>query len=230
MIAACLAMTTASTLADESEIHVGRSAAGQIKVEIHFDPPLELEPSVFPGISGYATGLLGMHSADADDPTNDFFEVSTAADFRLILLAKDPGMEIWKFPASFVSVGETIFIGQAPFDNHQIWNLVTNTPGVAYSLTLKMHDVNGIYTDSDPFGLRFTAQIIRHQINLAQTDALHATLSWTANSAGWALESATSVTAVNWDIITNVPGITGTNFSLSISTSGSQKFFRLRQP
>ena len=52
--------------AHEAEFLAGRNAAGQLKVHVHFDQPLELEPSIFPGITGYATGLLGLHSAELD--------------------------------------------------------------------------------------------------------------------------------------------------------------------
>src|SRR5258707_7545305 len=58
----------------EDEILVGHSAAGQLKVEVGFDQPLGLEVSVFPGISGYATGEVGFHSAPFDEPINDFFQ------------------------------------------------------------------------------------------------------------------------------------------------------------
>src|SRR5947209_7504326 len=78
----------------EEEITIGRSAAGQLKVDIDFAQPLELPVSAFSGfgIYGYATGEVGLHSAAQDEPTNDFFQLSTAGYFRFILLAKDPGM------------------------------------------------------------------------------------------------------------------------------------------
>ena len=47
--------------AEENAIHVGRSAAGQLKFGVNFPLPLELLPSVFPGRPGYATGDLGIH-------------------------------------------------------------------------------------------------------------------------------------------------------------------------
>lgn len=227
--AICLAMRASPALADEDEIHVGHNAASQLKAHVEFAQPLALEASVFPGISGYATGLLGMHSTELDEPAEDFFQLSTAADLRFILVAKDAGMEVWNDHGSgFLQIGETFFIGEPPFDTHPIWNLLTNTPGITYSLTIKLHDLNGIYSDSDPVGLSFTALIFRPQINIAPTDALHATLSWTTNAVGWTLESATSVIATNWSSVTNVPIITGTNFSLNLGTDGASKFFRLR--
>jgi hypothetical protein len=56
-----------------------------------------------------------------------------------------------------MAVGDNFFVGSAPFDTHPIWNLVNGTPGQSYSLTLKMRDLNGVYSDSAPFSLDFTA-------------------------------------------------------------------------
>ena len=106
---------------------------------------------------GYATAALGLHSIFVDDPTNDLFAPSTDADFSFILLAKDPGMEVWNDHGSaFMTNGESYQIGHPIFDNHPIWNLVSGTPGNSYSLTIKFHDASGIYPDSDPVVLSFT--------------------------------------------------------------------------
>jgi hypothetical protein len=214
----------------EEEILAGRNAAGQLKVNIDFIQPLVLEASVYPGITGYATGELGFHSTILDEATNDFFQLSTAADFRFILLAKDAGMEVWNDTGSgYMGINDTFYIGPAPFDTHPIWNIVTGTPGNAYSLTLKLYDVNGVYTDSIPFTLSFTPVRIFYRINLEQVDRMHAALSWTTNAAGWHVESAASVTATNWITLTNAPVIASTNFSLSIPTVETQHFFRLHK-
>ena len=225
----------ASRALAEDEILVGRTAAGQLKVDIGFTQPLELEASIFPGISGYATGELGLHSTLLDDPINDFFQLSPAADFRFILLAKDSEMEVWNDSGSgYLGIGESFFIGPAPFDTHPIWNIVTGTAGNSYSLTLKLRDLNGVYPDSEPFVLSFTPIQVSpgpgpYQINITQVDSLHAALSWTTNAIGWDLQSAASVPAANWDTVTNVPDIAGTNFSLSTSTADTQRFFRLHK-
>ena len=219
----------------EEEIIVGRSAAGQIKVAIDFPQPVELPVSIFPGISGYATGEMGVHSTLLDEPANDFFQLSVAADFRFVLLAKDPGMEVWNDTGSgFMGIGESFFIGTAPFDTHPIWNIVSGAPGNAYSLTLKLRDLNGVYSDSDPFELSFTPLQVPgagpYEISIQPLDLLHAALSWSTNALGWTLESATSLAAANWDTITNRPGTAGTNFLLNIAVTGSQQFFRLHKP
>jgi hypothetical protein len=234
-IIACLILATVVGLRElpasaEEEILAGRSAAGQLKVNIDFIQPLVLEASVFPGISGYATGELGFHSTILDDAANDFFQLSTAADFRFILLAKDPGMEVWNDTGSgYMNTNDVFFIGPAPFDTHPIWNIVNGTPGNSYSLTLKLHDMNGVYPDSGPFVLSFTPAKILYRINLKKTDSVHASLLWTTNAAGWNLESAVSLTMPDWAAVTNSPVIAGTNYSLNIPMLETQQFFRLHK-
>ena len=152
-----IAFLVASLAWGEDEMEVGRNASGQLVVQIEFEQPLVLPVSVFPGISGYATGEVGLHSALFDDPGNDFFQLSPAADFRFILLAKDSGIEVWNDTgSSYMNVGESFYIGPPPFDTHPVWNITTGTPTNAYSLTLKLHDVNAVYPDSASFVLSFT--------------------------------------------------------------------------
>ena len=230
---ATLALAVFSTLVTgaETEIHVGRSAAGQLKVEAELPQPHELEPSVFPGITGYATGLIGVHSVEFDEPTNDFLQLAVTADLRFVLLAKDAGMEMWNDTGTgFLGIGGTYYLGQPSFDLHPIWNIVTGVPGIEYSLTLKIHDVNGIYSDSDPFVLSFTPMPPpTPRINIAHTALHQVTLMWTTNSIGWQPEFASTPTANSWSIITNGPSLSGTNYSLNIATTNAQMFFRLRK-
>ncbi len=144
--------------AHEDEIDVGHTAAGQLKAVVEFEQPLELPVSVFPGISGYATGLVGIHSVILDESGEDLFQFPPGpASFQFILVAKDPGIEVWNDTGSaFMSVGQSYFMGESPFDVHPIWNITTGTPGNSYTLTLKFHDTSGTYTDSDPITATFT--------------------------------------------------------------------------
>jgi len=230
-LAAVAMMSVPQLKAHEEEvILVGRNATGELVVDSDFAQPVDLPASVFPGISGYATGALGMHSTVFDDPINDFFQLSTAADFQFILLAKDPGMEVWNyngFVFGYMATNDAYNIGPSPFDTHPVWNIVNGTPGNAYSLTLKLHDLNGVYPDSAPFVLSFTPVQIHHPLNIKQVDPLHAVLLWTTNAVGWELQSSDSLTASSWGTVTNPPGIAGTNFTFTITNTGTQQFFRL---
>jgi len=91
--------------------------------------------------------------------------------------------------------------------------------------------LNGIYADSAPFVLSFAPVPAAgpYLVSIQPNGPLQATLLWTTNAVGWELESAASVTAVSWIGVTNVPGITGTNFSLSVDTTGDKQFFRLHK-
>lgn len=217
----------------ENEITVGRSAAGRLKVELEFAQPIVLEPSIFPGIAGYATGQFGVHSALFDEPANDFFQLSGAADIRLLLVAKDPGMEVWNDTGTaFLGTNGTFLLGIAPFDTHPLWNLISGSPGQEYALTLKIHDLNGIHAESAPFAVSFTASPPPgpFELKVAPAGANQVTLSWSTNALGWKIETAYSPNATDWETQTNIPGVTSTNFTLNVPTLESQRFFRLRRP
>ena len=209
----------------------GHNAAGQLQVRVEFVQPFELPVSVFPGISGFATGEMGLHSTVLDDPTNDFFQLSPAADFRFILVTNTPEMEVWNDHGSaFMTNGESFFIGQAPFDTHPIWNLAAWTPGPSYSLTLKIIDLNGIYADSAPFTLSFTAAPLAGPYQLLINGGLTGVgLTWPTNAVGWVLESTSQIETTNsWRLVTNTPAITETNYSLELPAIADRQFFRLR--
>jgi hypothetical protein len=229
-----LAMVMASGMRlwahEELELVVGRSAAGELKVERRFTQPVVLPGSIFPGIPGFATAELAFHSTILDEPDEDFFQLSTAANFRFVLLAKDPGVEVWNDTGSgFMATNATFFIGSAPFDAHPIWNIVNGTPGNSYSLTLKLRDLNGVYPDSEPFVLSFTPIEVRPLIGIASVDALHIRLSWPTNAVGWELQSAVSTAAANWTTVTNSPAVVTTNFAVTMGTTAQQQFFRLHE-
>jgi hypothetical protein len=218
--------------AQEEDVLLGQNSAGQLQVRIEYTQPLQLPVSIFPGISGYATGLLGFHSAAHDEPTNDFFQLSTAADFRFILITNDPGMEVWNDHGSaFMTNGETFFVGQAPFDTHPVWNLLAGSPGVAYSLTLQFRDLNGIYPDSAPFTLSFTVAPDPGPFQLAVSPgSQEINIIWPTNAIGWILESNSDVVYGNWSAVTSSPAIEGTNFSMTFPAVAPQQYFRLRKP
>ncbi len=140
-------------------------------------------------------------------------------------------MEVWNDTGSgYMGIGESYYIGVSPFDNHPIWDLVGGSPGIAYSLTLRFHDLSGIYPDSAPLILSFTQAITPVALALRQAASNELTLSWPTNASGWALESTAAVTPAAWNPVTNGVGIVGTNFSLSLNMAEAQQYFRLRKP
>lgn len=232
VLVAFVALTCESVLAHEEQvIVVGRNAAGALVVDSDFDQPVELPTSIFPGIPGYATGELAFHSLLADDPANDMFQLSPAADFRFVLLGKDPGIEVWNDTGSgFMRTNEVFIVGPAPFDAHPIWNIVEPAPATQLALTLQVRDANGVYPDSEPFGVRFIAARPPPRLAIEPVDALHFALRWPTNFSGWKLQCAGAVGATHWTSVTNLPAVVGTDFSLPISPVEPQQFFRLHQP
>jgi hypothetical protein len=96
-------------------------------------------------------------------------------------------------------------------------------------LTVKFYDTNGVYADSEPLVLTFTPEAAPgpFEIHITLEDPLHVRLLWSTNAVGWEPQSTLSSPTTDWNTITNFPGIDGTNFSLSIPTTGTQQFFRL---
>jgi hypothetical protein len=233
-LVACLSAATAllwqTSAAHEAEIDVSRTAAGKLQAEIAFEQPHPLELSIFPGINGHATGLLGIHSVIFDVATNDVFQIAPEADLRFILVEHDPGMEIVRDGGvgGFMQTNESFYIGVAPFDTHPLWNLTNGVIGETRSLTLKLHDVNGLYTDSDSFTLSFTP-LVAPVLEVLRENSSSITLSWPLDADDWSLESAAAVNAPTWNSVTNVPVNTGTNFSLTLDADGAQKYFRLHR-
>ena len=80
----------------------------------------------------------------------------------------------------------------------------------------------------DNFVLQIPPGFGPYQIGIAQADASHATLFWPTNALGWALESSAALPAAAWNIVTNTPDTTGTNFTVTIGSDGA-RFFRLHK-
>jgi hypothetical protein len=129
-----------------------------------------------------------------------------------------------------MATNEMYYVGVSPFDTHPLWNLVNGLPGHAYSLTLKFRDLNGVYPDSAPFTVSFTAEQIHYPLAIQCVNPQHVALSWTTNAVGWELQTAVNLTTTNWVTLTNIPSVSGTNFSLNLPAMATQQFFRLSLP
>ena len=140
--------------AHEIVLLVGRSAAGQIKIDADLDHPVPLPVSVFPGISGYAEGEPAFHATILDDPANDFFQLDPSASFQFVILSQDPGIGIYT-PAGLQPINTPVTLGPSVFDFHPVWQIPAGPVGVTYNITLKVQDSTGLYTESAPLAVPF---------------------------------------------------------------------------
>jgi hypothetical protein len=215
--------------AQESAVIISRTSAGQLQATPEFEMPFPLELSVFPGISGHATGRMGFHSTVFDDPTNNSYQLSNTADLRFILLSKTPGMEVWNDHGSgFMQTNESFYVGVPPVDTHPVWNLVTNSPDGTNALVLQLHDVNGVYADSALLTLSFKV-LIPPTLQLQRENSSFIILAWPLDADDWTPEFAGTLTATNWTTVTNKQVNTGTNISITLPATDAQKFFRLHR-
>jgi autotransporter-associated beta strand protein len=186
----------------EDDVLVGHTAGGRIKARAEFPPPFLLPASIYQGISGFASGDLGFHSAydvTQDDPAGDFYHFSAPynSNFEFILLANDPGMDVWNDHGSgFMSPGQTFFIGLAPFDTHPVWNIPDISETGTLSLTLKFHDTSGIFQDSDPLVLSFTPTSVNGQWATNGSGTWSGTANWSGGDVPGLPQSSAAFGAV----------------------------------
>jgi hypothetical protein len=154
--AVVLIVIPTSTTAHEIVLLVGRSAAGQIKIDADLDHPVPLPVSVFPGISGYAEGEPAFHATILDDPANDFFQLDPAANFQFVITAQDPGIGIYTL-TGLQPINTPATLGPSVFDYHPVWQIPAGPVGATYTLTIKVQDTTGMYTESAPLVVPFQA-------------------------------------------------------------------------
>ena len=119
-----------------------------------------------------------------------------------------------------MGVGDSFFIGPAPFDTHPIWNIVNGTAGNSYSLRLKVRDLNGVYTESEPFELSFTP--MPPALTITNASPGFVTLSWAPNTPGFVLQTTTALTPVTWN---NAPS--GPTNPITVPATSPARFYRL---
>lgn len=156
---------------DHDEIVIGRTAAGQLKADVAFPQPVLLPASVFPGVPGWAFAVPGFASLEDDEPGEDHFTLDAAANVEFVLVSAESGVQVWNDNGSApLAPGQSFLLGSAPFDVHPLWNITSGAPGQARTVTLKLHDTAGVYTDSDTF----TVSVAPSRISLGcRADADH---------------------------------------------------------
>jgi hypothetical protein len=139
--------------------YVGRSAAGKLKV--YYDPetfPVEMQPSVFAEVDGWANADFGFEPITEAEWWNDFYPLSSASFIEFVLVSQDEGVQVLQdeFQGP-LPVGGAYPIGNPYFHLHPMWNIHEPAFDREFSMTIILRDRNGIYADSDPIIYTFVA-------------------------------------------------------------------------
>lgn len=134
---------------------IGQNSEGRLSVHIEAAMPVELHPSTIPGVDGWADTEPGITSAEINEPKEDIFLLDLNCNVQFILVSFDPGVQI---VTSHVWVpGETFDFGPPFFDYHLVFNIIPGGEiGTTYALRFRLHDTNGVLTDSPEYELLFT--------------------------------------------------------------------------
>lgn len=143
-------------LAQADGLDVGRRSNGTLAMLLEVEQPFPLPPSVFVGVNGYATGLLGFGALFHDEPAEDLFRLNPACDLRCTIVGIDPGVVVYE-GLTQLSVGATVVLGPPEFDVHLIYSIAGSTPWQVGSVQVVLHDVNGVHADSQPITVSFIA-------------------------------------------------------------------------
>jgi hypothetical protein len=153
--AALVSVAGIAAFASADGIDVGQLAGGRLGAAVEVEQPFPMSVSLFPGIDGYATGLVGFASVVGHHQRHgDLDEPDPNSDIRFVLVAADPDATVW-YNAVPVEVGGMRTLGPPEFDFHPIWSIDVGAPWQARTFTFVLHDANGIHADSDPFTVSF---------------------------------------------------------------------------
>ncbi len=150
-VAGCVAACSTIALGQhQTEILVGHTSAGQIRVNIEGDVPAELNASVFPGFPGWAEAHPGFESLVIDDPQGDFYVLPETANIQFTFVSSDAEVRLWNINGSApLTPGQTFLLGNPFFDIHPVWNIVNGRIGQTYTIRLSFQDLSGQFTPSD---------------------------------------------------------------------------------
>ena len=66
-------------------------------------------------------------------------------------------------------------------------------------------------------------------LNITMLGVQQVQLAWNTNHTGYALESASTLPAATWEVVTNSVVIAGQQFSVAVGAGETRRFFRLRR-
>lgn len=162
-ILSCLLLTALPLGADaqlpHGEVAIGRSASGQLVGHFESDGPVVVPRSVFAGITGFATGLIGFESIVVDEEAEGLFTLAAESQITAELIALVPPTEVRVYDGlSTLPIGGAMQLGSPIFDYHPTFNIPSPTaaPGQIFEVHLVLHDLSGNHATSDAFIVSIT--------------------------------------------------------------------------
>ncbi|MCX5691262.1 MAG: hypothetical protein NTV94_15990, partial [Planctomycetota bacterium] len=159
LIAVCAGLASlgvALPVLAHDEVTVARNAAGQLVGHNHAKHAVMLEPSIFSDIDGFATGLVGFHSADVDEPMEDMYSLAETCNIEAVLVSIDHGLVVHN-GFQILAVGDSMGFGTPFFDYHPIFQIEDHHAEGELSLQFVFRDLNGVYSASEPMLMTFAA-------------------------------------------------------------------------
>jgi hypothetical protein len=148
-LAGVVAAALLPTVASAHEIVCARNAAGQLVAHVEVTQPVPLEPSIFPGIDGFAAPL-GFASLEAEEPEEGLLLLIASADIEAVLISADDGVLILDGTRVLVP-GDAMAFGNPFFDYHPMFNIPHGHEGVEYTIRFQLRDRSGTYAASEEF-------------------------------------------------------------------------------
>lgn len=145
------------------DVVVGRTAKGQLAVEVPVGAPTPLD-AVDGFLRGWAGDEPGFMSLAEDEPDEGFFVLGQGAIVGLDLLSIDPALKVWSpgFVSALTAPGQSFVLGGATFDTHGTFHIDSTDPAFdpgqdVFSATFRVVDTGTTgYAASEPFALAFT--------------------------------------------------------------------------
>lgn len=157
------ATTPAAFAEHEGDIIIGRTSAAQLAAEFNTDEAYELpQVALIPG-DGWGGVAPGFEALEADEPAEDFYMLSAAAQIAIELISIDADLMMWDNPPTQVVLqhpgDQWDFPTGNAFHKHGFW-LIDDPDfselGEAFMITFKLIDRGGTYADSNAYTAQFT--------------------------------------------------------------------------
>lgn len=137
-------------------ILVAQSGSGQLKLLFEEPMPFEMEPTFIPGFPGFINVHAGFSPVLGPEPDLDAFPPSETSDIEFVLVAIDPGFQVWNDTGSAPMLpGQAFHCGVPYFMTHPLWQAPGGLRSREYAAQVFMRDRTAQHADSAVYTLIF---------------------------------------------------------------------------